>query len=672
MKVSKYIIFTLFISITTIVSIIFNGVYVLEEAISRNSVQIESQVTDIDVSLLDKIARKHSLILYGTLSETTTLRDEQITYYVYDDQTEKLQNYLGYRDGEIKQIIQFTLHVRFASLTEMEENLMLANTVQNWYLIGSDENFTNFFKEIRTFEDYDVTCHKSETNIVIPITYGIMIFSLLLILFYCHIENAREKKQIAISVIHGASSRLYYVRKNLEETFIFSTIYFLIQLIKNIYTQTAYPFIYVHVFFGGFILVLWIMNLELTVFNAKEVIYGYQHSKRIIICMNVMASVASALICAVLLSVISMTPSISKNIKAEPFFRQNSDRLFIQYVYKNPGAHEALINSDDMEAIDLLYKEKTKFFNELDVFFEPICVADCSRDISIGLMNEYGDTPLEAIYCNFRAKNYIENYIPDVKNVNLDDYDCILLIPQHFLKSQHDDAVAYLIQQFIETEGYKPERIRTLLYDVKGEILCFNYYQQFQFLYFSEPSICIASNTLEKASVDLSKLNYVKRQNGYLYKERSQAELDAYFENYTFKPIVYNAYEKFRIDYRLEEALFICAIILILLMSFFYISFQRTILLLDYQIHAIELSVKKILGYSLVEKNQASFKITLINTIINFVIACIFLFILKSVSLLIATLVLICVFILNIIIIYTLIRKIEKAQLTKILKGGAL
>lgn len=672
MRFSKYIIAAIFLSIIAIVTVICNGCFVLEEATSRNYVNVESEVVEIQVAQLDAIARKHHLLLYGRIEETTSLRDETITYYVYDDQKEALQNDLGYHEGIIEEVIDFSLQIRFASLKELETNLMLANTVQNWCLLGSEADFTAFYKEVRDLEEYTAISHKAKLNIVLPITYGLMAFSLLLLLLYCHIENAREKKQTAISIIHGASGAVNYFQKSVAETVVFSMLFIASQAAVRAYTQIARPFSYLYIPFVVFIVALWLVNLGMLRFNAKEVLYGYQQTKRIMAYMHGMVCAVSCLSCAVILIILSVTPSIRKNIKAEPFFQQNRDRVFVRYVYKDAAAHNQLLMDDDQTGLQQMWQERDTYFNEMDDFFEPICVADCSRDISIGLMNAYQEHPLEAIYCNFRAKSYIESYVPQIKEVSLDEYDCIILIPEQFSQEEQDDAAAYLKERFTATEGYVPEHIYTCLYHANTEILCFNYYVSFEFLYFENPSICIASNTLARASVDRSKLRHVNYQNGFLYKEHTQEELDAYFEAYTFQPVVYNAYEKFRIDYRLEQTFFFCNVIMIILLLLFYISVQRTIIQLDYRINAIELAVKKILGYSIPEKNRRYFHIMLLNTILNLLISIVYALASKQVSVLLAIAVVLSILLLEATTIYILIRKIESAKLPNILKGGAL
>ena len=95
-----------------------------------------------------------------------------------------------------------------------------------------------------------------------------------------------------------------------------------------------------------------------------------------------------------------------------------------------------------------------------------------------------------------------------------------------------------------------------------------------------------------------------------------------------------------------------------------------SIIKLEYEVNAIELSIKKVLGHSIWQKNKKIISITLFSTVISVGIATISAQLFKWGSyhyLLIGGLVII---VSELLTITLFIRKIERTKIQKILKGG--
>lgn len=665
MKIIKYALALIILIFIGFCCILCNGSYVLEQITTYNRIHIESTVQDMDVQLFDSLARKHNLLFFGRISKTTTLRDEVIDYYCYDDQKEKFLLQTGLQEGTIRQIINFDLHIRFHSLSEMEQNLLLANTVQQWCLLGSDADFEEFCKEAHSLSDYKVQPQDGNLNILILLYFSLLFTSLSILLFFCYMENLRNKKRYAVAVIHGESAAGLFLRQCVPETLIFCAIFFLIQTFVQKSTILVKPFSYTSAYFCAFIIFLWIINTDIIRFNPKEAIGGHRYSQRLIFCMKITDVLLPVLICIAISAIFSIMPSIQENEKAAPFFKANSERQFMRLVTKQNYRDD--LKSNDFTVIERHNNEIRNFYNNLDEFFEPICVADCSRDISIGLANEYQAHPLEAIYCNFRAKEYLSHYIPELSNVKLDDYDCVFLIPDTFSNEKKMDAKKWLTEKFYAIEGYAPEKIHTMEYRTENQILCFNYYTSFEFLYFEKPSICLTAKQKQNNSMR----NYTLLQSGMLFAPHSQNELDTYFSEYTFEPVCYNAQEKFLIDYRLEKYMFIVSCLLLVFFAIFSIIILVTLLRLDYQVNAIQIAIKKILGYTVLEKNSGYFRRIMGVFFINVIIVWTWMRKNQHYGIWILLIPIGIATVHSCIIVWN-IRRIERERICKILKRGAL
>ena len=100
------------------------------------------------------------------------------------------------------------------------------------------------------------------------------------------------------------------------------------------------------------------------------------------------------------------------------------------------------------------------------------------------------------------------------------------------------------------------------------------------------------------------------------------------------------------------------------------ISILIILIKLDYRINATELAIKKLSGYSLLQRYSTQFKNSLATLILNTIISAIIMLFIKS-----DIKVLLTAFIISIIeflVLYTEIKSEEKKSIVKTLKGGAL
>ena len=140
----------------------------------------------------------------------------------------------------------------------------------------------------------------------------------------------------------------------------------------------------------------------------------------------------------------------------------------------------------------------------------------------------------------------------------------------------------------------------------------------------------------------------------------------------TLNVIATGVYEKFSIDYQVQKSLITMVFVVVALIILLYISVMRTILNLDYQVNAIELAIKKTLGYSVLMKNRRYFVTAIVICAVNIIAAIVYTHQNEAELTAVTVAVPVVLLVLNIGLIYLLIHKIEAQKLTKILKGGAL
>ena len=660
MKFSKYCIAIILFAAVTFVTIICNGVYILKERNYSCTFNVVD-VRGVNAYELDKCAMKHDLILYARSETQLTLNDYEIIYYT--DNPELVQKNIGLKNGVVRNFIEMNLHIKFSPLSQIEN----ANAVERWTLIGNKDNIKSFASELNNTKFYTVTIFSGKHDMASNIPYILLWCTVFILLLYTYTDMTFQKKETAVSILHGASTATVYFKNVFSDLLVFNGIYIISLLLLRCYTMRSNFYGKMHYLMvllsAGVILIY----IPLMSFSAKEVIYGHQHSQHFMSILTALKNVLSIISCIVIIACISVAPSVTQYRKAEKFFQLNQDRMFFvfKYDYDIQENYENGNLDDIMEQRYLQKLERVNFCRETDETFQPICIADLSGS-SVDCPSAF-----DAIYCNHRALSYIQTVVPETIGLNIQDYDCVLLISDNISEKEKDEQVSYLIEKFETFEGYKPNsnKINILNYSPSTQLLCFDYYNDFKFVYYTSPAVCIASDTYKREDAADLMINHDMLFHGMIYQVNNLTQLDTEFQSYSFSPIASNVYDKFKMDYRLQQVLLTLSVLLIILILVFYASVTYTLLQLDYQVNAVELAVKKIFGYTIIEKNSHYFTSSIALAGLNIVIS---FFILRKSHLYAAAIIPIFLLIMDTILLYIMIRKIERQQMVKILKGGAL
>ena len=75
-----------------------------------------------------------------------------------------------------------------------------------------------------------------------------------------------------------------------------------------------------------------------------------------------------------------------------------------------------------------------------------ICITD------IGIDSEY-----KVMYCNNMAMDYLQTVINELSDLSIDEYDCIMLLPDSIKESSKEEYINYMKEEFESVENYFPE-----------------------------------------------------------------------------------------------------------------------------------------------------------------------------------------------------------------------
>ena len=128
--------------------------------------------------------------------------------------------------------------------------------------------------------------------------------------------------------------------------------------------------------------------------------------------------------------------------------------------------------------------------------------------------------------------------------------------------------------------------------------------------------------------------------------------------------------DKYNNSWNTTKRVLIINLIFSMLVLFLEFMIITSIIKLEYEVNAIELSIKKVLGHSVLAKNRKIILITLITTLLSIGAAIITAILLNLEQVYYLASGGIAILVLELAVISFYIRRIEKIKLQKILKGG--
>ncbi|MBP0967862.1 MAG: hypothetical protein J5722_09515, partial [Oscillospiraceae bacterium] len=634
----------------------------------------------LSVSDAAQIAEKSGVVLYTYTVQTVMKPDHPleyqktvVTFYTAKSDREAVwKHHLGLHPGMIR-IAEGDLSELHDAVPEiLDQNPELKRLVSCICLTGEPDACSRCAREIRSA--YPAAFSETSSvswNFDYLLPGFLLGFLLVLLLFWCYLDSAFEKKEIAIRVLHGDAPVQHYIRICLTDTIVFSGLFLLCISAQNLYTQISRPFRLMYLLFLPFLFGIWLVNLHLLNIRPKEMLYGHQLSKGILHAFSALGITAALFSCLVILGAFGMMTKVQKYDAAKAFIQSKKDYTYVNF--KEPDELMQLLQSNQIEAYrtaeNRLMQDERRFLKETDSVLQPILMADLTYE-----MQNYGmSTIWDMMYCNHRALPYLQTVFPEAAAIDLEHYDAAIMLPDTFPELEQHKAVAVLTEQFSVYEGYRPDtdRIQICLYHPGASAVSFDFSYNY-FGYHDLTAICIASDTYRRQDIDKLTVNHYFLTSSCIFQIPEDLDIADISKEYSFKPIFRSVYDKFYAEYRKRQAYLLTSLLIAVLMLVFYISEIYTVLKLDYQVNATELAIRKTLGESMLQKNRRHFVGAAAVGFVNLVLAVCLSHFAHLLPMAAAVAVPAVLFVLNILLICFMIRRVEKQKLTKILKGGAL
>ena len=651
MSKSKYVIYLIITLIIFVFTIMTNYTMILKNYETPNSLKISNK-RGIDIELISGIAKENNVIIFTKLSNLEQGHTD-IIYYTSSDNINKLSEKLGITSGKVRSSVYEDINISYKSFEELN-----ADEILDWSVYGSEQDISRYISQIKALDGYYIFYNKEKINIENYIPFMLCILLIVIMLLSSYFNAIYEKKEFTIRVIHGDSSYKYILKNILFDALIYLSVFFILYYFLRQYTVLVSIYKNIKWMYIALCVLNCFAYFPLFKFNSREVIYGYQHTQKITSSLFIVKAISTIVVAGIITSMCVITSEIGDFYKARKFFENHKNYIALDFI--SDGDYKTAIKNNDMSSIQNYMQKEGERKNDLvnSQKYNYICITD------IGIDSEY-----KVMYCNNRAMDYLQTVITELSDISIDEYDCIMLLPDSIKESSKEEYINYMKEEFESVENYYPEEknIKLISYKPKNKILCMKLSGEFDYL--SEPAICISSDTKEKYNINT---NYRSLVDSMLFEIDNTDEIEPLFSDASVKVIGYNAYEKYKSDFRIYITLIIVSLILLILMIIYYILIIALLIRFEYDLKAKELALKKVLGYSILRKNKNMFIQSFVVFIIILVSETIFAFVTKSISIPVVILQCTILFMLDISLLAVNIKKIEKKQLVKILKGGAL
>lgn len=605
--------------------------------------------------------------------------DSKITIYFSDmDSAEKYASDLKIKEGYSKSLFMYGTDVDFEEIRQCREDGDVYIT-----LLGDKADKQTFIDlmgekyevNMQSVKDKTANYFSSEAFIVQIVLWIIACAVIAVLALY---ESMTVQKETAVRCSLGENPFKIYIKKVLMDSAVLVLLFLASFLFSSIFTNSLFAFGISAALFAALLLVNAIALLPIFRVKIDKAFSGVSGSLSLLSASYTLKLITCVLTVLVAAMAIGSTSEVMRIKRQGDFFEQYKD---YSYIYMMPK--KGTLNAKTPTAT-VKYRLQKEFFENtlLQTHYTNL----------VGLSD---GVERELILCNRNAKENLLKVIPGLTEEKISEEKMYIITPcypgyendtrfaqPNFLGFEgyffcHDyevELVPYESDAYLPATNGSVDRIGCEVY--KNPVILFSNLDE------SELSIPNDAGTFKGIDEETGVENWdggldAPYYDQFLMFKVTDSDIDNFLNKYNFKlsSDTYervNVYENFKAEHERAEKMMGIFLVLFLVLFFLETALISTVIRLDYSVNAKELSIKKVLGYSLLDKNRKIFAITIGVMILGMIAAVVISSVYKIANpftvaagcgILSAA---------EIIIIIWNIVKTEKAQLVKILKGGSL
>lgn len=473
--------------------------------------------------------------------------------------------------------------------------------------------------------------------------WGILLGITLMLSMY---EVAQQKKEVMVRIILGEDVRTIFFKSALVDTVAFTAIFLIIPILLSQISNSYFKISYVVLAFIIFLLLNIVVNSTLLRINYKKNLSGNIDGRKIIL-VNYFFKTASTLLAIIILaSNISIVKEGYDLYKQRDFFENHKDYSYYRMSYKNTNNLGKTEEDDDL--VNQMFYEK--YQNNSSQYID---------------LTDNFDSPYPILLMNQSSLNEIAEENSSLKTIldTLTENKVYLLLPSSISIDSFEHYVAKEVQMvFFGNDGGG-----TVEY----------------------------SDDIDIIGIHLNDMTYKSKWTNkpIILYNNMVPKIDLYYANDIMYNITEDQFQKFLQEFQLEDqissksnvlsvyeynwGIMLRTMQLTIILSMFIlvieVALMFIIIKLEYRYNAVEISLKKVMGYTLLDRNIRLIRITVISLICSmflaFILSKFFNLFEGGINILVCGIILLLA---EMIIILLKAKKTEKRSINTILKGENL
>ena len=593
--------------------------------------------------LLDELCDENNCALYiQSWGYENNFTNHDI-YYCSKNGEEAVREQLGLKGNHFKTLIRGDCTFEFKTLEDAyNENIFNGYTL-DFSVIGERSDVSEITDGISNIVKVNTVMTNEYDNrydLLFKIVWGVILVVLLGLTAY---DILFQKKDTAIALTLGNPISKTVIKNIVMDICAYALIFFTEYFILSFITAIKQRFEFVLICFIILIIVNSLLYMLLYFIDLCGVLKGYKGGEGMLLFNYIMKFTVTIAGIIVISTCIGMLGTYKDYFVINEFMKGYKDFSYIntnmQQIYTDNSEELIKKREDFRKTSNLVYSQ---LYNE----YNPIILnVDYSANIVVANKNAY---------------SYLSDKIPDFTE-DLKDDGIKILVPDEYMMKDYNYAKSLLESPY--EENPEPVEFETIHYK-SADIISFDDCEGKGFSISSNPIIIYdPSEPDEYNSPSVFICNISDNEFNEFLKANSLSDEDI---------IKTNVYENFNHYWTVTRTMVIILFITMIATIMFEITIIGSIISLEYKINAKDICIKKVLGYNILQRNVHIFVIIFTSVVLGGIITGFALQSLGMLNYMIVISVCIAGIILEILLVCIKIYKIEKTNVQKILKGGAL
>ncbi|TCT21698.1 hypothetical protein EDD68_1102 [Melghiribacillus thermohalophilus] len=604
-----------------------------------------------------KSAKENKVEVFTIKNTPRSTFQTEIHVYGTTKAIDYINNNLNITDRTYNSLFMGSVIFHFHSLNDIPD---MSNT-HEYYVIGSNKQVHEFKMDLinkyagnHPNEGY---ASKELRNTAIAIWILIILITFMLTYY----DSILQKKENMIRISFGERISKIIIQNILFDT---SAIIICFLLVMYILSNVTFVFFMFNISIIGLVILI-ILNgliyLNLYFYDLKETFSNVKGSRKLLSLNYTLKFIAAIIVPLIIASNIALIFDSYSLYRQKDFFEKHADYYYTKLEYKPLMTEDGEIVDTLGSSADIQVEFYQKFFYE----FDATLIADISNIIDY-----------DSIIANKNAFDYLSNHIDELQGIKLIK-DFYFLIPNNMKQNNRIISEVHEAVMHYYGRDFKYE-YEIIYYDKNQELISIDENSKYGSKLVENPIIVydnmtpaefqkIQSNNI----VNIAKTNFLHDIMYNLSEDKFNRFVE---ENDLTGQIVTktNVLEKYAYNWAIAKRILYMNFVFSILILSLEVIIISSIIRLEYDVNAVELSIKKVFGHSKWGRYRKITIVTIATSLMS-IIAVLLIGVLMGIGhLLYIVLGGFMILFLELLLIMYNIKKIEKAKIVRVLKGGNL